>query len=483
MTIKDMEKLSGIAKANIRYYEQEGLISPERLPNGYRDYGEKELAVLEKIKLLRELGVTIEDIHAMQQGEEELSAVMSRRLYELEKERKTVEHAKDVCRSMREAGERYDTLDVAKYRRALPPEQPPVRVVAEARQPDEKPHPWRRLFARSIDLILYNEVLNILLILALGYNAGMSGGARIIIFFVSPLVMLLTEPIMLSLFGATVGKLIFGLRVLDSNGCKLSYGQGYRRTRDIVVHGLGFRLPVYELILLVKNWVICRRGDLLPWEEESDVVGFRLRWRHGLFFLGFAAAEVVIFAVMFLLLWLPPNLGELTVAEFAENYNHYAEFLEEHNIAYLGRIDSDGQYIHANNAYGYEVEQEVEFEYTLENGLIRAISCNCESEGAQMISGNAEKQNWTVYAFAGAGGKLGVFNGIFNDERKLMDQAIQSTAVSDLSFKIGNVIIERDVEHSGFDERALASGAGSTVLVKQEDAETRYRESFRISIE
>ena len=29
MTIKEMEALSGMARANIRYYEQEGLLSPD----------------------------------------------------------------------------------------------------------------------------------------------------------------------------------------------------------------------------------------------------------------------------------------------------------------------------------------------------------------------------------------------------------------------------------------------------------------------
>ena len=38
MTIKDMELQTGLARANIRYYEAEGLISPERAENGYREY-------------------------------------------------------------------------------------------------------------------------------------------------------------------------------------------------------------------------------------------------------------------------------------------------------------------------------------------------------------------------------------------------------------------------------------------------------------
>ena len=38
MTIKEVEAHTGLARANIRYYESQGLISPVRRENGYREY-------------------------------------------------------------------------------------------------------------------------------------------------------------------------------------------------------------------------------------------------------------------------------------------------------------------------------------------------------------------------------------------------------------------------------------------------------------
>ena len=52
MTIKEIEELAGMPRANIRYYEAEGLLSPVRSENGYRDYSEEDLSILKKIKLL-----------------------------------------------------------------------------------------------------------------------------------------------------------------------------------------------------------------------------------------------------------------------------------------------------------------------------------------------------------------------------------------------------------------------------------------------
>ena len=73
MTSKEMEARSGVPRANIRYYESEGLLTPARARNGYRDYSEADLAVLEKIKLLRRLGVPVEELKELRRGSRSLS--------------------------------------------------------------------------------------------------------------------------------------------------------------------------------------------------------------------------------------------------------------------------------------------------------------------------------------------------------------------------------------------------------------------------
>ena len=65
MTIKEIETLSGLPRANIRYYESEGLISPKRAENGYREYSQADVNVLLRVKLLRALGLTVGQIKAL----------------------------------------------------------------------------------------------------------------------------------------------------------------------------------------------------------------------------------------------------------------------------------------------------------------------------------------------------------------------------------------------------------------------------------
>ncbi len=57
MTIREIEALSGMTRANIRFYESEGLLTPNRMENGYRDYTRSDLDTLHKIRLLRARGL------------------------------------------------------------------------------------------------------------------------------------------------------------------------------------------------------------------------------------------------------------------------------------------------------------------------------------------------------------------------------------------------------------------------------------------
>lgn len=58
MHIREMEERTGLSRANIRYYEEMGLLHPPRQANGYRDYGPAELDALLRIRLLHLWGRT-----------------------------------------------------------------------------------------------------------------------------------------------------------------------------------------------------------------------------------------------------------------------------------------------------------------------------------------------------------------------------------------------------------------------------------------
>jgi MerR family copper efflux transcriptional regulator len=65
MNISEVSVRTGVPAKTIRYYEDIGFITPGRLPNGYRDFGEKDLHKLSFIGRARSLGFTIEDCRVL----------------------------------------------------------------------------------------------------------------------------------------------------------------------------------------------------------------------------------------------------------------------------------------------------------------------------------------------------------------------------------------------------------------------------------
>lgn len=87
MKIKHVEELVGITRKNIRFYEEQGLLSPERAENGYREYGQEDIRRLQQVKLLRKLGVSIEDCKRIFQGSVRLEDCLDRHLDALERQK------------------------------------------------------------------------------------------------------------------------------------------------------------------------------------------------------------------------------------------------------------------------------------------------------------------------------------------------------------------------------------------------------------
>ena len=114
LKINEVEALVGITKKNIRFYEAEGLLAPRRnSDNGYRDYGEAEVENLRRIKLLRKLGVPLEDIRQMLSGAHTVGDGMRRHLVTLERERQNLDAAARLCGELADCQERLADLDAA----------------------------------------------------------------------------------------------------------------------------------------------------------------------------------------------------------------------------------------------------------------------------------------------------------------------------------------------------------------------------------
>ena len=124
----------------------------------------------------------------------------------MQTEQRTLMRAEEVARAMLQAHADYATLDTGRYLAAL------EAGAQTALQQDVQPKlhaPWRRFFARMIDLLLYDLTWMVILTSA-GLCAAGNRGVTLLNDFLALLTMLLLEPLLLHLFGTTPGKWLMG---------------------------------------------------------------------------------------------------------------------------------------------------------------------------------------------------------------------------------------------------------------------------------
>lgn len=116
MKINEVEQKVGITKKNIRFYEQEGLLKPDRnAQNGYREYSEEYLLLLQKIKLLRKLSISIEEIRKIETGVLTMEDALRRHHICLEREQKNIEEMQLFCQMLMERKEHFSSMNALEY--------------------------------------------------------------------------------------------------------------------------------------------------------------------------------------------------------------------------------------------------------------------------------------------------------------------------------------------------------------------------------
>ena len=413
MHIKDVEQRTGLSRANIRYYEQEGLVHPARRKNGYRDYSPDDLETLLRIRLLRRLDVPIEEIRSMQAGKLSLSEALSQRLAALRRREEQARADQSVCRAMQADHACYDTLDAEKYWRLL--YTPPQAAPAAARTDRQDPCPWRRFLARGLDMLLCSST--VALALMLGRIAPQTPGFSLLTYVGSLLLMLGVEPVLLHLWGVTPGKLLLGLTVEQPDGRRPTWGQAYAYTAMAVVYGIALYIPVLRLWRLRRSYLDCRDGLEMPWEGELLCQSRDIPWWR--WALLPAAWGLVILAIIggSNILLMPSNGGRLTVAEFAENYNYYVRFF---GLQGQDTLDAQGNWIDPY-AQSDDViitwegdapaqwDQFVTFE-TAADGTVTSVTLTEKVEGDPLIYVDPIQPQLATAALAGAQGEFNCFN-------------------------------------------------------------------------
>ena len=338
MNIREIEQQLGIPRANVRYYEKEGLLHPARGENNYRNYSDEDIETLKKIKLLRQLDMPVDTIRSVQTGAVTLEDALSRQSQLLASESAKLEQSQTICRSMLDDQVTYAQLQPAKYEnlpaltgqqqsRPTPwePPRPPMEGAVWAYSP------WQRYWARAFDLGLAGLVVTVLLSFIFHVSSVTNDGIMFnwVTSILTWLIVFALEPLLLSRWGTTPGKWLLGLELRDSWGNKLNYSDGLLRTWRVLGYVYGYHIPFYTWYRNYKAYKTCRDNAEMEYDAwEGNLYYSRVgdRW------IFRAVVSVLITLILFVPidLWssyqvyAPPNGGDLTPTEFWENERYIA---------------------------------------------------------------------------------------------------------------------------------------------------------------
>ena len=491
MTIKEIEELTRMSRANIRFYEAEGFITPARSQNGYRDYSLEDAEILKKIKLLRSLHISLEEIKRLHDGKQNLSDTLNVHITRLTQQKNDLDNVGRICSSMKQDGASYQNLDTEKYWNAFSyiadstPEElsqdtiPPVRA------------PWRRFFARTLDEVLYTFLWKFILILGFRVNinniiANMGIVGIILEIAICLILTIFLEPLQLSLFGTTFGKGILGLSVRDNNDRKLTYNAAMSRTCQVLWHGNGLNLPFLDFYRNWKSWNICITYNTLPWEYDSILIlKDEKTWRTAVY-IAVRISFLLTFLAAGLYIQSPPKRGELTIKEFCQNYRHLEKYynmdssqkLNDKGQWHVRKKENDGIIIYVESLYSIEEQQDFEFK-TDESNHIDSVCFTLEySASAEendlpaWLPDCQEQMILSTLAFIGAQDDFHIFS---SDSQKLIKK-ISTQPFQDFKFTFADVTVTCDFESKGL----VSPAPSSDMIFPQENQDIYYKLHFSL---
>lgn len=469
MRIEEIEAFTKLTRANIHFYEQSGLLTGNG--NTYRDYTLEDAVALQKIKLLRMLCIPPDVIKKLQSGRLDLRGVINDRLRQLSMYLWDHSAVDAICRGILEDNVGYAGLDAQKYLSKIN-ELPENSAQTFTIPSDDKAtvrYPWRRYFARSIDLSIYTLIWCVIGQLVLRWNPLVSFPVRLAEIYFPFVIMIFIEPLLLSTFGTTPGKLIFGLRVEGINRNYPSYGQALARTWRVIGAGTGYNIVFYNIYRLVKSYKACKAGEELDWE---DTLPYTIRDTKGIRILICIAAMIILFTADLFLIFqarMPIHRGELTGKEFTENYN---DLIDYYGIKYGQHLDANGTWVDdvspgsiTLNLTPY-ISPQSDFEITETDGAVTKITFTVDRTDANWVLPSGVQMYFATLAFVGAQREISCLDVLSKDFTGVL-----SNNHEDFSFTKAGITVTYTVEYSGY-------LSGSSPLVPKENTAQNYHAVF-----
>ena len=500
MTIKEIEEASGMQRANIRFYEEEGFIHPEREKNGYRNYTEEDLKILNKIKLLRSLHVSLEDIKAMHRGSQDLASTLEEHIAYLTTKQQDLEKSKYVCEKMQRDGATYEKLNTEQYLLVLKKCLPNVTEKeewVERDTPEPVRAPWLRIFARVFDYLLYATIWIVLVyichrIFILERNPLVA--AVIYSIVINILMAFLLEPVFLYMFGTTPGKALLGLWISYDVGGPIPMDMAWARSWRAILGRHDWKY--HDIFQMINTYKAMADGKPLDWDYVANTtpeLKDEKPWRK-VAFIAATACCILIITYCCQSMRMVPNRGDVNTKEFVENYNTVR------NVVYNGgmNIEENGEW--AGKSY-YDPEDFIrtvggetrhfesggkpkQIDIIEENGVVTEVGFFYETRNSKEYLKDFKwlmfdlacafvegEQNYNVFTYKKWAGVKEQIEQTMYGNASLYNRLGQADDFEDFSFVIGGVELICDFELQGY-------MLWQNYYVAKEGEDTYYRVKF-----
>lgn len=250
--------------------------------------------------------------------------------------------------------------------------------------------PWRRFLARSLDLLICSTIYELITGAILRTNLlDRSFLMSMVDIYMSFGILFLLEPLLLSRFGTTPGKWIFGISLRRKDGSKLSYGEGFSRLCHVFWRGFGLQIPIYNLVRLYKSYTLCSEEGEMPWDTWILYHTQPNRWYRAIGFIAVYGAVMCISVGARFWASSPLHVGAITQQEFVENYNQDAKFLSKNRQKKDALVFTEGNSIYTLSespffeddltAMFIDKDRPAKMEITETDGIVTALTITHEA--------------------------------------------------------------------------------------------------------
>lgn len=163
---------------------------------------------------------------------------------------------------------------------------PESSSAAQDKAAKDDPREWARFLAKSIDFSLA-QILTFAAVFLLSFGYGiifvglmgwpfdeslLTGPIFVVVYlFLHAILFVFAEAFCISVFGGTPGKTLMGIRVASVTGRRLGFGSSLKRSFSSVMAGLGFGIPILNLITMIYQYNKLTSDGAVFWDKTDSL--------------------------------------------------------------------------------------------------------------------------------------------------------------------------------------------------------------------